>query len=492
MRGIGAALLALAACMLCACGPLRPGGTPFPQSAKPGASAGATMRDNPMKPMASPTPKPPPTAAASPTPEATAEPMLFEDRVAQGLLARWEGRQAIVVRADGPDESTGQLWLYATDGGRWAVVEGPWPVALGMGGMGKRAEGDNKSPCGAFLLGAAFGWAGAPKGVTYPYWVTDAGDRWVDDADSPYYNRWVRGSAEACGGGEDLSSIEQYRHAVVVRYNDGCVKGLGSAIFLHVWKGSGEPTHGCTGLSLDHMERLLQWLDYAARPVFLQGTQEEIVRLLGEPWGMLCLPEGWGFADDFIPDIQTDIRYSTDDNFTGRIVPGYGAAVAPMRLEAIGALALAAEDLRKLKIGIRLFDAYRPQKATDAMVAWAEDPLDTATKADYYPLVDKAAIPGTFIARRSLHRRGGTVDMTLLSWGSGKELDMGGPFDFFGERSAYDYADLTAGQAENRALLRETLGKRGFEPISREWWHFSFPLEGEGDFDILSREHRMD
>lgn len=433
------------------------------------------------------------TAGPVITPEPTAmpepSPASFEAMVSQGLAERWAGRQAIVVRADSEDSPEANVWLYEREGDGWKAAAGPWPAMVGKNGVSKQREGDGRAPSGAFLLGSAFGWAARPSGAAYQYRKLDSRDRWVDDVSSPFYNKWVRGSAAKCGGGEDLKKIAQYEHALVVHYNDEAVQGMGSAIFLHVWLGPGKPTHGCTAISEQHMEELLRWLDYSARPVLVQGTEEQISKLMGEDWGIACLPDGWGYVDDFIPDAQLEIRYCTENNFTGKPLAGYQSPQAVMRLEAIEALALAAADWKGDAIGIRVYDAYRPQQATDAMIAWAEDPADTAAKEEYYPELDKVDIPGQYVARKSNHRLGGTVDLTLVNWSTGKNIEMGGPFDFFGDLSAYRYKGLSSAQASNRSRLRQTMKKFGFVPYDKEWWHFAYPMDGSGGtFTILPRE----
>jgi D-alanyl-D-alanine dipeptidase len=416
----------------------------------------------------------------------------FDSMVCKGLSARWPGGQAIVVKAASAVSADAEMHLYERRGGGWARAAGPWPALVGRNGVGKAREGDGKSPSGAFLLGAAFGRLRKPEGSAWPYRELDGRDRWVEEAGSPFYNRWVRGPRAACGGAEELREIMQYTHALAVRYNDACEPGRGSAILLHPWRRPDEGTQGCTAVSEENAAALLRWLEYGKRPVLAQGTEEELPRLMGEDWGMLCLPPGWGFVDDFLPDAQTELRYNADDNFTGRRLPGYRANAAPMRLEAIRALSCAAEELRRRRFGIRVYDAYRPQRSTDAMIAWAEDASDTATKAAYYPDIDKADIPHGFVARRSKHRLGGTVDLTLVDWGTGGNLDMGGPFDFFGELSGFAYPGISAAQAANRALLRSVMTASGFVPYDREWWHFTFPVPDDGgDFDILPREHAI-
>ena len=489
MRKILVAALLAAICALCACEPAPSASVASAEQtsvtpALPGNTGAVPARtgkeDSDM-----------PTMEPAVSPEHTAEPVKdFPERVAAGLEDRWEGRQAIVVVAGGVDSSDAELWLYEKNGSYWKAVEGPWPAMVGKNGMSKQAEGDGRAPSGVFLLGTAFGTEEKPDGAAYQYRKLDSSDRWVDDRNSPFYNRWVRGTEKVCGNGENLSRIEQYRHAVVIHYNDRAETERGSAIFLHVWKDPGQPTLGCTAISRENMVELLRWLDYAARPVLVQGTEEQIGKLMEEDWGLLCLPEGWGFVDDFLPDVQPELRYFKNENFTGNPVPGYEAPLAPMRMEAIEALAKVAGGLKAKKLGIRIFDAYRPQKATDAMIAWAEDETDTATKEEYYPGIEKADIPGHYVARKSGHRMGGTVDLTLLSWKDGEDLEMGGPFDFFGEMSSFGYRGLTKTQSANREKLRSLMSTHGFNPYDKEWWHFSLTVEGEGGtFIILPREH---
>ncbi len=412
----------------------------------------------------------------------------FERTIAAGLKKRWEGKQAIVVRADGINSATAKVWLYEYKSGAWRVKYGPWTAVVGRNGVGKTAEGDGRSPSGAFLLGTAFGWGSTPDGMDYQYRKLDSKDLWVDEA-GPWYNRWVRGSTAVYGSGERLKNVKGYEYAVAVHYNDKATKNAGSAIFLHIWAGKGKGTAGCTAMSRTNLLRLLKWLDYDKRPILLQGTEAQLKELMGEDWGIDPLPAGWGYVDDFIPDVVPDLRYATKNNFTGAKLPGYKAPLAPLRMEAIKDLVKVAKALRKDGYGIRVYDAYRPQTATDAMLKWAKDADDTATKAEYYPDIDKADIPGTYVAARSKHRLGGTIDLTLLKWSTGKNLDMGGSFDFFGAKSHYSYKGLTTTQRNNRARLRKALTTQDFEPYSKEWWHFTDAVPGSGGtFTIRPRQ----
>lgn len=188
-------------------------------------------------------------------------------------------------------------------------------------------------------------------------------------------------------------------------------------------------------------------------------------------------PEGFVSLSEAIPDILLDIRYYSTYNFVGERVDGYEAPVALLTREAAAALALVNQDLRAKGLRLVVYDGYRPQRAVDHFVRWAES-ADESMRAAFYPDVDKRDLfDRGFIARRSGHSRGSTVDLTLLDEKTGMLLDMGGPFDFFGELSHPDCPSVTPQQHANRMLLRQAMLARGFKPLSTEWWHFT--LVGE-------------
>lgn len=180
---------------------------------------------------------------------------------------------------------------------------------------------------------------------------------------------------------------------------------------------------------------------------------------------------------DFLPvstmidDAVYDMRYYSSNNFTGKKIDGYKAPIAYMTKESLQALAIAAQDLRKQGYRILLWDAYRPQKAVDNFVRWINNPNDPGDKTFYPNLKKSDLLKGNYIAEKSGHTRGSTVDLTLIKK-DGSFVDMGGTFDLFSEISHPDYKKLTKEQKKNRKILYDAMIKAGFEGIDSEWWHF--------------------
>lgn len=199
---------------------------------------------------------------------------------------------------------------------------------------------------------------------------------------------------------------------------------------------------------------------------------------------------GFVLVGEAIPDAILEIRYYTTYNFVGQRIDGYEEPVALLTREAASALKLVSDDMRKHGYRLVIYDAYRPQRSVDHFVRWAEDIADTSMKHIFYPEVDKADLfTHGFIAKRSGHSRGSTVDLTLLDEQTGKLLDMGGPFDYFGKLSHPACDSVTPQQHENRMLLRHAMRSRGFRPLSTEWWHFTLENEPYPDtyFDFPIR-----
>ena len=175
-----------------------------------------------------------------------------------------------------------------------------------------------------------------------------------------------------------------------------------------------------------------------------------------------------------VPDAILEIRYYSTYNFVGDRIDGYEEPLAFLTREAAEALKAVSDELVAKGYRLKIFDAYRPQMAVTHFMTWALDSEDTRMKDYFYPDLDKAALfPQGYIAEHSGHSRGSTVDLTLFDMTAEREVDMGGTFDFFGEKSHPDYAGVTEEQRTNRMLLREAMMAHGFKPLSTEWWHFT-------------------
>ena len=187
---------------------------------------------------------------------------------------------------------------------------------------------------------------------------------------------------------------------------------------------------------------------------------------------------GFVSVGEVIPDVLLDIRYYSSFNFIGERIDGYEEPAALLTREAAQALKEASNEAMEQGFRLKVFDAYRPQKAVDHFVRWAKDPEDIRMKAFFYPdLEKKIIIPQGYIAEHSGHSRGSTVDLTLFDMATQQDVDMGGTFDFFGELSHPDYSGVSEVQHANRMLLQSLMVKHGFRPLETEWWHFT--LENE-------------
>ena len=184
------------------------------------------------------------------------------------------------------------------------------------------------------------------------------------------------------------------------------------------------------------------------------------------------------FLSDEVQPIQTDVRYFSADNFVGEVITGYNAEKILMTLEAALALAAIQIELGERGLGLKVFDAYRPQQAVDDFARWAEDINDTSTKAEYYPNIAKQDLFSLgYIAVQSGHSRGSTVDLTLVELITGDELDMGAPWDLFDPISWPTSLEVSLPQKTNRETLREIMLRYGFNPLREEWWHFTLDDE---------------
>lgn len=179
------------------------------------------------------------------------------------------------------------------------------------------------------------------------------------------------------------------------------------------------------------------------------------------------------FVDAVVPGIRWDAKYATWDNFTGKPVDGYHANRIAGTTALCAALTTARDVAASLGFGLLLWDGYRPQRAVDCFVRWAAAPEDGRTKARHYPNIDR---PGMFeqgyVAARSAHSRGSTVDLTLYHL-HGRLAAMGGGHDLMDPISHHGAAGLTPVEARNRRHLRAVMDAAGFAHYDREWWHYT-------------------
>ncbi|MDY3803388.1 MAG: M15 family metallopeptidase [Alloprevotella sp.] len=190
---------------------------------------------------------------------------------------------------------------------------------------------------------------------------------------------------------------------------------------------------------------------------------------------------------DVVPDAILEIRYYSTYNFIGRRIPGYEEPIAMLTRQAADSLKKVSDDLIKQGYRLKIFDGYRPQKAVDYFMKWAKDVNDTLMKPYFYPELDKSVlVPQEYIAEKSGHTRGSTIDLTLFDMKLEKEVDMGCTYDYFGLASHPDaqpgqeigaYTPINRQQYANRMTLQNAMKAHGFKPYDCEWWHFT--LENE-------------
>jgi zinc D-Ala-D-Ala dipeptidase len=200
-------------------------------------------------------------------------------------------------------------------------------------------------------------------------------------------------------------------------------------------------------------------------------------------------PKRFVYLGDVAPSIVQDMRYASPANFTGKPVPGYGAAECLLQREAAQALLYAQTKAQKLGYSLKVFDCYRPARAVKAFMAWVAKPEDGVTKS-FYPHLTKSLLAPEYIAPHSTHSTGNTVDLTLIRAGvsagqapapadctfpdSSESVDMGTAFDCFDSKANTDSSTASPDQKKARALLKGIMKEAGFDSYAAEWWHFSF------------------
>lgn len=190
------------------------------------------------------------------------------------------------------------------------------------------------------------------------------------------------------------------------------------------------------------------------------------------------LPEGFVYLDEWIEDCIIDTKYAGTDNFMGRPANGYEKPLVVASREVAEGCVRAANLLRPQGYVLKVFDAFRPQRAVDDFCRWGEDGSDQRRKPIHYPNLEKLKMfDEGYIARKSTHTRGAAVDLTLVDVETHQELDMGSIFDFMDRRSWPDYPNLTPTQRKNRDTLRNAMLSSGFEPLENEFWHYNITPE---------------
>ena len=199
------------------------------------------------------------------------------------------------------------------------------------------------------------------------------------------------------------------------------------------------------------------------------------------------LEAGFVYLNDIDDSIVVNLKYYSSENFTGQFVEGYHSNNAILTKESALALSDAQDDFNKLGYSLILYDAYRPQRAVDFFVQWSNNSYDTINKRIYYPNIKKSELfEFGYIAYKSGHSRGSTVDVSLIEISTNKLLDMGTIFDYFGIESHTFFDDISEKQKSNRLILYEIMSNNGFKNYSKEWWHFTLKNEPyQKYFDFL-------
>ncbi len=184
------------------------------------------------------------------------------------------------------------------------------------------------------------------------------------------------------------------------------------------------------------------------------------------------------YLKDIMPNLRSDLRYYGSNNFIGKPIEGYINPRCILSKEAANALKQVQEELEKLGFGLLVYDAYRPQMAVDHMIRWSQIPEDTQMKMQFYPNVKKKDLFAKgYIAIKSGHSRGSTVDLTIVSLKTKQILNMGSPYDLFDDISGVETNQISKNQKSLRSLLKRRMEKHGFQSYEKEWWHFTLKDE---------------
>ncbi|RSN38768.1 D-Ala-D-Ala dipeptidase VanX [Streptomyces sp. WAC 04229] len=190
------------------------------------------------------------------------------------------------------------------------------------------------------------------------------------------------------------------------------------------------------------------------------------------------MKDNFAFLDEYVPGIRWDAKYATWDNFTGKPVDGYLANRIVGTKPLCSALKRVREKARAHGFGLLLWDGYRPQRAVDCFMRWSRQPEDGRTKQRHYPHIDRAEMfDRGYVAEKSGHSRGSTVDLTLYHLATGELVAMGGGHDLMDPISHHGAQGITPAEAMNRQHLRSLMEACGFHPYECEWWHYTLKDE---------------
>ncbi len=188
----------------------------------------------------------------------------------------------------------------------------------------------------------------------------------------------------------------------------------------------------------------------------------------------MTMHHDFAYVDGLVPGLRWDAKYATWDNFTGKPVDGY----LVNRIVGTRALCSALEDVREeaasLGFGLLLWDGYRPQRAVECFLRWSQQPEDGRTKRRHYPSINRSGMfDQGYVAAKSGHSRGSTVDLTLYDLATAELMSMGGDHDLMDPISHHGAKGITHEQAANRQRLLSIMEQGGFSPYRCEWWHYT-------------------
>ena len=397
--------------------------------------------------------------------------------------------QLFVVGGMGMDLTTATVSMHEKDeAGNWKQLL-TTPGFIGKNGLCEdleHKEGCGQTPVGVYRFNKAFGIADDP-GCHMDYTKVDDNLYWSgDDREGMHYNEMIDirdiPNLDMTNSEHIIDYDYQYQYCLNISFNENGEAGRGSAIFLHCFGSKNPYTGGCVAIPenmmklvmqnvkedcvvvIDTMDNLSMWTGTAVASKASDITKES------DASGFVLLSEA-------VPDAILEIRYYSTYNFVGDKIDGYEESLALLTKEAASALKEVSDELKEEGYRLKIYDAYRPQEAVDDFVDWASD-KDESMKEYFYPELEKGSLFSEgYIASRSGHSRGSTVDLTLFDMSTEKEVDMGGTFDYFGEKSHPGYKNITEEQYNNRMLLRNAMVSHGFKPIDTEWWHFTLANE---------------